>query len=425
MLRVAYIRVSTSSGEQLAALEAQRHRLLALKPTLLLEDVESGLNSQRLQYGQLKALIAAGEVEEVLATRLDRLGRDSAESDAFVRLCDRHRTVCRCLDDGVVTMATPEDLLLTRLRGSLSEGESMKISQRVLKGLKEGRQMGKPMRKAAFGYRLSRDRKRFEIDPVDGPVALAFIAHMRSCNWQINTALKTFDQPLGLKTRMGVRVWLINPTLRGGVPYIKKGNGRHEKVLWEQHPPLISQEDFREMIAALERNKKLWGSNHLRRLRALTGLCICVHCGTRMRYVPRRAAPALACFGEDCIRPYKGSRETAVLEEVVRALSERAAARLAGLVGEEENPEAARLRLEIAKLERLGDPDYVDAIKRKQQRLKGMLLQPVVDPELEQKIADPRWFDLLPYEELTTVVQQLVREIRLANGEPVAIALKL
>jgi hypothetical protein len=94
-------------------------------------------------------------------------------------------------------------------------------------------------------------------------------------------------------------------------------------------------------------------------------------------------------------------------------------------VGEEENPEAARLRLEIAKLERLGDPDYVDAIKRKQQRLKGMLLQPVVDPELEQKIADPRWFDLLPYEELTTVVQQLVREIRLANGEPVAIALKL
>jgi DNA invertase Pin-like site-specific DNA recombinase len=425
MLRVAYIRVSTSSGEQLAALETQRSRIRGLAPSLVLEDVESGLNPERIQYGQLKHLIQTGQVEEVLATRLDRLGRDATESDAFVRLCDRHGVVCRCLDDGVVTMVTPEDLLLTRLKGSLSEGESMKIAQRVNKALAEGRLMGKPMRKPCWGYRLSADRSQMEIDPIEGPAAQAFIAHLKACGWQINTGLATFDGLSAIKTRMGVRVWLLNPTLRGGVPYGKQPNGRHEQVLWEQHPPLISAEDFIAATAALERNRKLWGSNHKRRLRALTGLCVCVHCGTRMRYIPRRVTPSLACFGEDCCRPYRGSRENDVLEAVIDSLSQRAAARMAGLVTDDEHPEATRLKTQIAALERQGDPDLSEAIKRKQQRLKGLLQQPVIDPDLERKIADRAWFDLLSYDELTAVVQQLIREIRLANGEPQAIDLKL
>jgi hypothetical protein len=264
-----------------------------------------------------------------------------------------------------------------------------------------------------------------EIDPEQGRNALAFIAHLKACGWRVNTALRTFDGPVALKTRMGVRVWLANPTLRGGVPYGKQGNGRHERVLWDQHPALISQGDHDAAMAAFERNRRLWGSNHKRRLRALTGLCVCQHCGSRMRYVPRRVTPSLACFGEDCIRPYRSSKEADLLRAVVEALSQRAAARLAGTVSEDENPEASRLRAQITALERQSDPDLAEAIKRKQQRLKALEQRPVVDPELERKIADPRWFDLLTYEELTAVVHQLVREVQLTNGAPSAIALKL
>jgi hypothetical protein len=322
-------------------------------------------------------------------------------------------------------MATPEDLLLTRLKGSLSEGESMKIRDRVNRAITEGRLMGKPMRKPCFGYRLSHDRMRLELDPDGSTVALAFIAHLKGCSWQINTALATFPGDWPIKTRMGVRVWLTNPTLRGGVPYGKLGNGNHERVLWDQHPPLISEEDHRSATAVLEGNRRLWGSNHKRRLRALTGLCICEHCGSRMRYIPRRVTPALACFGEDCVRPYRGSKEAVVLAAVVAAMCGRAAARLAGLVSEEDNPEALRLEAQIASLERQGDPDLADAITKKRMRLKALKQQPVVDPDLERKIADPRWFDLLDYEELTAVIHQLVREIRLTNGELTAIDLKL
>jgi hypothetical protein len=224
---------------------------------------------------------------------------------------------------------------------------------------------------------------------------------------------------------MGVRVWLANPTLRGGVPYGKLGNGRHERVLWDQHPALISQADHDAATEAFERNRLLWGSNQARQLRALTGLCICQHCSTRMRYIPRRVTPSLACLQPSCCRPYRGTREADILMAVITAISQRAAAKLAGVVGEEENPEASRLRAQITALERQGDPDLAEAIKRKQQRLKALEQRPVVDPDLERKIADPRWFDLLDYEELTAVVHQLVREIRLTNGEPQAIDLKL
>jgi DNA invertase Pin-like site-specific DNA recombinase len=425
MLRIAYSRVSTGSGEQLAALDTQRSRLRALEPDLHLEDVESGLSTTRPQYTHLKRLIGRAQVAEVLATRLDRLGRDATESDAFVRLCDRHGVTCRTLDDGILTMATPEDLLLTRLRGSLSEGESMKISLRVQKAINEGRLMGKPMRKPAWGYRLAPDRLKLEIDPVHGPAALNWIAHVRACDWQINTALRSFTGPLGVSTRMGIRVWLLNPTLRGGIPYGKIGNGRHERVLWDQHPALLSHADYEAAAATLERNRLLWGNNVRRPLRALTGLCVCQHCGTRMRYVPRRVTPSLACLQPSCERPYRGTHETAILLAVIAAISQRAAAKLAGLVSTEEDPEAALVRSQIAALKRLRDPETADLIKRKELRLQALLEQPSADPDLERKVADPRWFDLLSYSELTVVVHQLVQEIRVANGEPAAIALKL
>ena len=91
----------------MSALVAQRSRLEAEAPDLVLEDVESGRNPGRPQYQQLRRLIEAGNVREVVAASFSRLGRDATESDAFVALCDRHRVVCRTLDDGVLTMATP------------------------------------------------------------------------------------------------------------------------------------------------------------------------------------------------------------------------------------------------------------------------------------------------------------------------------
>ena len=56
-LTVAYARVSTSSGEQLSALDAQIAWLAAQSPDVLLSDVESGRVVSRANYQQLLSLI--------------------------------------------------------------------------------------------------------------------------------------------------------------------------------------------------------------------------------------------------------------------------------------------------------------------------------------------------------------------------------
>ena len=424
-LRVGYVRVSTSSGEQLSALEAQRHRIQGEQVDLLLEDVESGLNAERRQYLQLKRLVTNGQVAEVVATRLDRLGRDATESDAFIRLCDQRGVVCRTLDDGVVTMATPEALLMTRLRGSLAEGESMRLSARVRKGLAAGRELGKPMRKPCWGYKLAENRQRLEPHPEQWPHATVFVGLLKQLNWRMSTALESFTGPIPIRSCRGVRAWLLNPTLRGGIAYGQLSNHRFSEVLWDQHPALLSATDYQEMQVVIAANKRMWGVNSKRKLRALTGLCTCSECGYRMVYIPDRTYASLRCRAERCSRRYRGTRETVILSYVVEQLSQSAAAALAAAVDGSDPPEVAALRLQIESLERQGDPDLREAIEKKVQRLKSLLSQPAIDPELTRKIADPRWFDLLTYDELTVVIQQLVREVQLTNGVPVAIGLKL
>jgi DNA invertase Pin-like site-specific DNA recombinase len=224
LLRVGYLRVSTSSGEQLSALDAQGVRVKAEDCDMVLTDVETGRNPLRAQYQSLRQLIDAGVVAEVVATQFSRLGRDSRESDDFVKLCDAKGVTCRTLDDGILTMATPEDLLLTRLKGSLSEGESMRLSRRVRSGLEAGRAMGKPMRKPCWGYRLTSDRKRLEPDPVEFPRAQRFLALLRSLNWRMSTAVREFEEPTPLSSCRAVRSWLLNPTIRGGIAYHQKPN---------------------------------------------------------------------------------------------------------------------------------------------------------------------------------------------------------
>lgn len=425
LLRVGYLRVSTSSGEQLSALDAQGVRVKAEDCDMVLTDVETGRNPLRAHYQSLRQLIDAGVVAEVVATQFSRLGRDSRESDDFVKLCDAKGVTCRTLDDGILTMATPEDLLLTRLKGSLSEGESMRLSRRVRRGLEAGRAMGKPMRKPCWGYRLSSDRKRLEPDPVEFPRAQRFLALLRSLNWRMSTAVREFEEPTPLSSCRAVRSWLLNPTIRGGIAYHQKPNHRFEKVLWDRHEPLLSHGEFAEFERIAELNRTMWGHNVQVKPRLLTGLCVCDECGTRLAYVAGRTIASVKCKGTRCSQLYRSTREEVIVKYAVKEITSRAAQTLAASVSHDEPPEASELRHQIASLQALGDPDLADVIAAKKVRLESVLQIPRVDVEIAQKVADPRWHDLATYEEMQTLLHQLVDEIVISKQVPVAISLRI
>jgi hypothetical protein len=179
------------------------------------------------------------------------------------------------------------------------------------------------------------------------------------------------------------------------------------------------------MEVVIGRTRLLWGRNCRRTQRALTGLCVCGECGYRLKYIAQRTHHSLRCGCETCSRRYKGTREDLLLRFVIEELSQRVAKKLASTVDQSEPPEVAQLKQQIEALERQGDPDLEEAVERKRRRLAALLSQPAVDPELERKIADPRWFDSLSYDELTAIVQQLVERVELTNGVPAAIRLKL
>lgn len=424
-LTVAYGRVSTSSGEQLSALDVQLAWLQAQGADVILSDVESGRVIARPNYQQLKAMVAAGRVGMVIATALSRLGRDAAESDAFVRLCDERGTTVSTRDDGQLTMATPEDLLLTRLKGSLSQGESMKISQRVLRGLEQGRALGKPMRKPCWGYQLRADRLALEPHPVEFGKAQQFIRHLHASGWRMARTLQAHRELAPFSSCRGVRAWLLNPTLRGGVGYGQRANHSFEQITWGRHQPLLTHAEFAEFERVTAANRLLWGHNAKAVPRMLTGLVECSECGCRLKYISGRTVASLKCSGTLCSQLYKGTREDVIVRYAIEELSQRAAERLASSVNAKEPPEARELRHAIAALTALGDPELEGVIKAKEQRLELLLQRPEIDEALAQRISDPKWLLMAEEDELREILQAYVERVIVTKQAPSAIRLRL
>lgn len=424
-LSVAYGRVSTASGEQLAALDAQLAWLQAQGPDVVFSDVESGRVVARPNYQQLRAMVAAGKVGRVFATALSRLGRDAAESDALISLCDRHGAQVITRDDGRLTLASPEDLVLTRLKGSLSQGESMRISLRVRAALEQGRILGKPMRRACWGYQLRADRAAFEPHPTEFRRAAQFVAHLQASGWRIAATLQSHRDLCPLNSCQSVRVWLLNPTLRGGVGFQQRPDNGFAQVTWGRHEPLLSHAQFAEFERQVEANKLLWGHNAQVIPRPLTGLAECSECGYRLKYITDRTILSLRCNGSFCSQRYKGTREDVIIRYAIAAVAATAAERLAAAAGEAEPPEAGELRRSIAALEALGDPELRPVIEAKRTRLEGLPRVEPVDPELVLRISDPRWFDTLTRDELREVLRATVERVTVTKQVPAAIRLRL
>jgi DNA invertase Pin-like site-specific DNA recombinase len=424
-LTVAYARVSTASGEQLSALNAQIAWLESQGPDVLLSDVESGRVVSRANYQQLRAMVERGQVETVIATSLSRLGRDAAESDAFVALCDAQGVVVTTRDEGPLSMATPESLLLTRMRGSLNQGESMRISQRVRRGLEQGRAMRKPMRKPCWGYRLRADRLAMEPDPEAWLPAQRFIDALQAGGWRMLPALQAHRETVPFRSVRGVRAWLLNPTLRGGIGYQQGKNHTFAEVHWDQHPALLTHAQFAEFERQVQQNRRMWGSNVTRKPRILTSLVVCAECGCVMKYVSGRTIPSLRCYGDLCSQVYKGTREAVIVQFAIDAIREHAAERLAALAIQGEPPEARELRRQIESLQKLADPDLAPVIAAKHQRLEQVLTRPAVDGELARKLADPAWWDEAREDEVAAMLRAVVSRIVVARQEPIAVDLRL
>jgi DNA invertase Pin-like site-specific DNA recombinase len=422
---VGYGRVSTSSGEQLSALETQLSWLKQQGCARILHDVESGLNVSRTCYTQLVELIESGSVSHLTATRADRLGRDGPEMVRLIQICDRMNVIVTTRDDGTLSARTAEELLMLFVRAALAQGESMKIRQRVLAARAVGKRLGKPMRQPCWGYVLAPDRMSLLPDPVTFPRARRFVDLLLSSNWRLMPSLESFTEPIPLRSIRAVRAWLLNPTIRGAIAYGQLPNHLFEEILWDRHPAILTHDEFASFQRAAARNRRHWGSNARRQVRAITGLCICEECGLRMKYVAGRTIPSVRCNGDLCSQKYRCTHEATIIRFATAELQQQAAEQLASSVSQGDSPEAIELRRQIAAVEALRDPDMEPIIRQKRQRLEAILVAPQADTELLEQITDPRFWDVATYAEVTEILQATVAEIHVARQAPTAIRLKL
>jgi DNA invertase Pin-like site-specific DNA recombinase len=422
---VGYARVSTASGEQLSALETQLAWLEQQGCQPILHDVESGLNVDRTSYSELLDTLASGSVSHLLATRADRLGRDGPELVRLVQLCDRLNVTVLTRDDGAISARTPEELLLLFVRAALAQGESMKISQRIRGARATGKQLGKPMKRPCWGYVLSQDRMRLEPHHLEFARGRRFIDLLISNHWRLKPSLESFPEPLPLRSIRAVRAWLLNPTLRGAIAYDQKPNHVFAEILWDRHPALLTHDEFASFERRSAANRRHWGSNARRQLRALTGLCVCTECGWKLKYVTGRTHPGLRCNGDTCSQHYRSLREEQLIRFAVEQLQQQAAERLASAIHQTEPPEAIELRRQIAATQALGDPDLEPIILAKQQRLDALLSAPQPDSTLLQQLADPDFWDAATYDEITEVLHAAVASIHVTRQAPTAIRLRL
>ncbi len=300
---------------------------------------------------------------------------------------------------------------MSRIMTTMAEMESRMLSQRIKAGLREGRKRRLPLRgRAPWGYRLNAERTALEPHPVEWHRAEDFLALLRSTSWRMNTALDRWAAEgrgdIPLHSCRAVRAWLMNPILRGGLGYQQQKNHRYAIEVWDTHLALISHTEYEGLTAQLEENRRMWGHNSTIIPRLLTSLCRCSHCGKAMSYAGGRSVPAVLCKTRGCAQQYKSTRESAIKDAVLVAISGRALS-LATLIAEEP-PEAQVLRDAIQRLEALQDPDLTEAISAKRERLARVQQADPVDPQLLELLSRPRTLSHLAPERLRALFQQLV-----------------
>ena len=376
-MRVGYSRISDIQQAATDPLAQAEHELRKAGAELVLVEVGSGTDDAgRPKFRQLRELVLAGQVTEVITPNQDRLGRNLALVLDFVQLCHLQGVALRDLNGRELEVKTADGRLMTTLLGALDEHRSKLYGEKTRRHLQAAREQGFPARpRVPFGLRKVRDGAgRFvaiDIDPVLGPLARQRI------DWFLAGSSVTAlcqriarEQPEHKMQMRQLRRWLESPLLTGRLAWHKDDTGRFEQVAAEQtFPALISDaeaETIRSRLsAAAQSTSRAVGS---RELRMFSGLVRCADCGkTLVHKVSGRATWYLRCANPQCPQKNKTIRVDRVFAVMQWSCANHARA-LVPLLDRPavDPPQVVALQAEIQMLEAITGTDAVIAAKRKE-----------------------------------------------------------
>lgn len=188
-----YARVSTS--KQSLELQKQALKNAGVKESRIFFDKSTGSNVERPGLNSL--LVKVEEGDTVLITKLDRLGRDTADMINLIKEFNRMRVAVRFIDDGISTEGTMGKMVITIL-SAVAEAERGRILERINEGRIEAKFKG-----IKFGRKRKIDRSmllhKFEQENLKGTALAkdlgisraAVYKILKECNIPTSSVLKS------------------------------------------------------------------------------------------------------------------------------------------------------------------------------------------------------------------------------------------
>lgn len=132
-----YARVSTS--QQSLDIQVKALKEAGVKESRIFTDTVSGSHIQREGLSLLRVKIEEGDV--ILVTKLDRLGRDTADMINLIKEFDDVKVSVRFLNDGISTEGAMGKMVITIL-SAVAQAERQRILERTNEGRIEAKAKG-------------------------------------------------------------------------------------------------------------------------------------------------------------------------------------------------------------------------------------------------------------------------------------------
>lgn len=179
-----YARVSTN--QQLLDLQIKRLKDAGVKESRIFHDKATGSNLDRAGLNNLLHKVEEGDV--ILITKLDRLGRDTADMINLVNQFANIGVAMRFLDDGISTEGNTGKMVITIL-SAIAEAERVRILERTNEGRLEAKNKG-----IKFGRNRSIDRDKLLQLNADGIKGVALAKEMKISRAAVYKILKEEKQ---------------------------------------------------------------------------------------------------------------------------------------------------------------------------------------------------------------------------------------
>jgi DNA invertase Pin-like site-specific DNA recombinase len=191
-------------GVSLEAQEAKIRAMATVQGTDLTEVIvdggESAKSMNRPGMQKVLALVNSGSVHAVVVAKLDRLTRSVKDLCSLLELFEKRKVALISVAESLDTGSAAGRLVIT-IMGAVSQWEREAIAERTRDALRQKKATGLRVGNIPFGYRLSRDGRHLEPEPIEDAALCALRELRRQGNSLRATAVELNRR--GHRTRRG------------------------------------------------------------------------------------------------------------------------------------------------------------------------------------------------------------------------------